>query len=143
MILRPLYRWKSVWLGVLVLAFIGWAWVRSMSYMDDVLWTSPARTQLLQLRLNGGEVCVMGTSSVHAGLPSGFFRSSIPYKARDGWFPRAATSGGKTGEWYRSVAYWVIMPAFFILWCGFLVWHGWRLRQRAVIAEYFTPEKRE
>lgn len=27
---RPIYRWKSFWLGVLVLCFLGWAWADSM-----------------------------------------------------------------------------------------------------------------
>lgn len=26
---RPIYRWKSFWLGVCVLGFLGWAWERS------------------------------------------------------------------------------------------------------------------
>ena len=141
---RPLYRWKSVWLGVLVLAFIGWAWVRSMSHLDEVLWTSPARTQLLQLRLVAGEVLAQRTASVQGGIPSGFLRSSFPYRKGHyghGWFPRAVTSMPYSGAegWSISVAYWVVTLVFFFAWSGFLVWHGWRLRRRALIAEYFTP----
>jgi hypothetical protein len=29
---RPFYRWKSFWLGILVLGFLGWAWVDSLRY---------------------------------------------------------------------------------------------------------------
>jgi len=36
MISRPIYRWKLFWFGLLVVAFLGWAWVRSMSHFDMV-----------------------------------------------------------------------------------------------------------
>src|SRR6218665_3773821 len=35
---RPIYRWKSFWLGMVVLCFLGWAWARSMKRMDAVRW---------------------------------------------------------------------------------------------------------
>jgi len=35
---RPLHRWKSFWLGLLVLIFLGWAWLRSMSYHEGIRW---------------------------------------------------------------------------------------------------------
>ena len=35
---RPIYRWKSFWLGVVVLCFLGWAWARSMTWRDEVIW---------------------------------------------------------------------------------------------------------
>ncbi|WP_341405153.1 hypothetical protein [Luteolibacter soli] len=34
---RPIYRWKSFWLVVMVLGFLGWAWVRSMGYFDRTI----------------------------------------------------------------------------------------------------------
>jgi len=30
---KPLHRWKSFWFGILVLAFLGWAWVVSIDHM--------------------------------------------------------------------------------------------------------------
>jgi hypothetical protein len=143
---RPLYRWKSVWLGVLVLAFIGWAWVRSMSHLDMLIWNSPSRTQMLELRLNAGEVRAQGTASVQAGIPSGFLRSSFRYKKElHGWFPRAVTSMPyNLGEgWSISVAYWVIALVFLFAWSGFLAWHGWRMRRRVMKAGQIPLEGRE
>lgn len=32
--IRPLYRWTSGWLGVLVIVFVGWVWLRSISRME-------------------------------------------------------------------------------------------------------------
>ena len=34
----PVYRWKSFWLGLGVVAFLGWAWVQSMTWIDGVGW---------------------------------------------------------------------------------------------------------
>jgi len=28
---RPIYRWKSFWLGVILLLFLAWSWERSMA----------------------------------------------------------------------------------------------------------------
>jgi hypothetical protein len=36
MIPRPIYRWKSFWFGVLVVGFLGWAWVRSLNHFDTM-----------------------------------------------------------------------------------------------------------
>ena len=35
---RAVWRWKSFWLGVLVLCFLGWVWVRSMGWHSEVTW---------------------------------------------------------------------------------------------------------
>jgi hypothetical protein len=147
MIHRPLYRWKSAWLGVLVLAFIGWAWVRSMAHLDILVWNSSAKTQAVFLRSQASEVLVQvtGSGSALAHLRPGFSRVSFPYKKSRDWFPRAATSMPFDGSGGRniSVAYWVIMLASFFLWSGFLVWHGWRTRRRARNAGLISPEGSE
>ena len=38
MSLRPMYQWKSFWLGLFVVASLGWAWWRSMTWCDTVSW---------------------------------------------------------------------------------------------------------
>ncbi|MCW1921081.1 hypothetical protein OKA05_00860 [Luteolibacter arcticus] len=35
---RPLIKWKSFWLGILVLGFLGGAWVFSMHHSAGVVW---------------------------------------------------------------------------------------------------------
>jgi hypothetical protein len=32
---RPIYRWTSFWLGVLILLLLGWAWARSMAWSSE------------------------------------------------------------------------------------------------------------
>jgi hypothetical protein len=33
---RPLHKWKSFWLGILVLGFLGWAWMRGRDHCDTM-----------------------------------------------------------------------------------------------------------
>ena len=38
---RPFYRWKSFWLGLCVLVFLGWAWERSEYNPRGATWYPP------------------------------------------------------------------------------------------------------
>ena len=38
---RPLHRWKTFWLCLLILAFLGWSWARSMRHSDSLRIQSP------------------------------------------------------------------------------------------------------
>lgn len=49
---RPFYRWKSFWLGVLVLGFLGWAWAESTG------WWTFARWKNLSISHAGAGVCL-------------------------------------------------------------------------------------
>ncbi|MEK7951502.1 hypothetical protein [Luteolibacter soli] len=133
---RPLYRWKSFWLGVLVLFFIDWAWVRSMTRLDMLIWTSGARDEAITLRCQEARVMVEVTGRRSAGsLPyaSGFMRATFPYDLHKVWFERPAVvvtpfdSGGGRNV---SVAYWVVGLGFLVSWVGFLVGWGWWMRRR-------------
>jgi len=55
---RPLHRWKSFWLGILVLGFLGWAWVRSIVYDDRIVWMEAGSTDIFAFGSRSGRVYV-------------------------------------------------------------------------------------
>ncbi|MCW1926306.1 hypothetical protein OKA05_27375 [Luteolibacter arcticus] len=121
---RPIYRWKSFWLGVVVLGFLAWAWGRSMGNTDGFMWWSPG-------------VAVMGGQS--AGQVHLAWDGSRPYPAGQMvWIHEPISTVGEPRfpqgwVWERyprqiqvAVAHWLVMGVFAVAWAGFL---GWRWRR--------------
>ena len=40
---RPVYRWKTFWLGILILTYLGWAWHDSTDARTTAILTAPHR----------------------------------------------------------------------------------------------------
>ena len=127
MTVRPLHRWKSFWLGVLVLGFLGWAWVRSRSWLDGFLWVSGSNL------MTGGQ---------HAGAVSWAWDSSrLPFldplfewrhepvsSVGEPLIPRALVWETYPGQAQLTVAHWFLMLVFLMSWAGFLAWRWRRVR---------------
>lgn len=121
--IRPLYRWKSFWLGLFVLVFLGWAWARSMHYKESVSFVDGGRG--IVASHSPGTIEVL-SAEVDPFLPEGLLSSKSPVKAsrRDKVFPAAVSL-----DYYGAeVAHWVLIILFLVPWSGGLAWH-WR-RQR-------------
>jgi hypothetical protein len=127
---RPVYRWKSFWLGVLVLAFLGWAWVRSMSWEIYLSWGTETRGALVFTNRTG-EVSLGwlgyqpgGEAAYMLGLMDGSGEVWPPGEAP--WFPRFAEVKSEPGV-YRSftMAHWFVMVMFAMAWGAMLTWR-WR-----------------
>ena len=119
---RPLIKWKSFWLGILVLGFLGWGWNRSVSDGEKVYWSS-----------SGGTVREV---SHRAGV--------FTYRSWNS--PPPDYGGGVVHHWTSSQGYWVgagspckfypgtsLLPDFFVChwflillflvpWVSFLAW---------------------
>ncbi len=52
--IRQLYRWKSFWFGMLVIAFLGWAWARSTWHRGS--YTRVEATSISYVGQRGGTV---------------------------------------------------------------------------------------
>jgi hypothetical protein len=127
MLPRPLHRWKSFWLGLLVLVFLGCGWVRSMGFRDDVGWES-TRGEVIGAAQAGGTVRMF----LFAGFPMnrGFYHetgvASFPT-----WFPRGTwrlfESSGRSAE--IGIAHWFLILLFLVPWSGFLVWRVRRMER--------------
>jgi hypothetical protein len=128
---RPLYRWKSFWLGGVVLVFLGCAWVRSVGHLDEV--AMAVRSSKVVGNCASGEIAV----------------TRYPRKMR-GWIPEfesATVNGGFERRWMGPVlririvdlppagaqllslrvGHWFLILLFLAPWVSFL---AWRVRKR-------------
>ena len=116
---RPLYKWKSFWLGILVLVFSGWGWNRSNHHLDQFgfraansAWNVSSRESTVSL------------SMMH---PEGWGTSS---KDRRPWWPIEFVVIEGRGFTLRicHLAHWFLMLLFLLPWSVFLAWRWRRLR---------------
>lgn len=111
---RPLYRWKSFWFGVLVLAFLGWAWARALTHTEVILIKGVYVGQI------GGRFIVDRESGSTLELP--FKASSRPSRSPFK-FGAPVLKGSDDGGWDWSFAHWFPILLFILAWIG---WHAWR-----------------
>jgi hypothetical protein len=126
---RSLHRWKSFWLGLLVLAFLGGAWVRSAGNYDLLIFRWNSRSLSIAVAQGGGSI---GLISDLKYLPSGSLPIDSlhhPYDVKR-WFPPAMQD-------LDCIAHWLLILGFLIPWAGFLVWRVRRVKRRNI--EHRTP----
>jgi hypothetical protein len=119
---RPLYRWKSFWFGVLVIAFLGWAWVRSNYYVETVSFRAPAvsKTGIVG---NWSNKLHLRCRSSNWGEPEGLNVRSHREVRVSHWFPEAVDE-----SWPGvSIAHWFLLLLFLVPWAGWLAWRWRRL----------------
>jgi hypothetical protein len=128
---RPIYRWKSFWLGVLVLGFLGWAWVRSMDHRDAFDFGVGA--DMWQIDSNFGTI----SASRHAQLGPGRGIDFLGFTSEPGGgymreFPRAfehvTLENFPRSKWW-TVADWFVILLFLVPWVLFLAWRWWRMKR--------------
>lgn len=128
---RSIYRWKSFWLGLLVLIFLGWAWLRSMHHIDDI--THKASTSSISWGACAGFGAVLIGSSHDPFAPDGWrfgsYRTNPDWGGN--WFPEAILLEGGTDEGWQnlSIAHWFLILLFLVPWAGFLFWRIRRMRR--------------
>lgn len=124
---RPLHRWKSFWLGLIVLIFLGWAWVRSTGGWDEVHFTSPGSSNAV-FGSNATEGLSFGWTD-YPFVPEGVSFASFRGGQINNWFPEAVTLvGGRTLECV-TIAHWFLILLFLVPWAGFLFWRIRRMRR--------------
>lgn len=121
---RPFYRWKSFWVGLLVLALAGWTWWRSMSCIDSIGYTTGTYTW--ELSNSDGHVGALWGDYTFTDGPYEFVfgrrkRFSEPVLAKAVTFERSA----KDVMGMCLVAWWVVMLVLGVVWVWMLVWR-WR-----------------
>jgi hypothetical protein len=135
MLPRPFHRWKSFWLGVLVLIFLGWAWVRSIHCHDVASWGEAHGGRDILLSQRDSRVLITWNSStLIAAAPPGFSVSRVKMNPRSNTiFPRAIT-WQELPEYplqTASFAHWFLILLFLIPWTAFLLWRARRLKHLA------------
>ncbi len=133
MILRPFHRWKSFWLGLLVLAFLGWAWVRSMHHTNQFSYKTSSISTTWFGYSNFGSLALgswmdpfdrVGLNIDSVGT------NALPPWGRV-WFPEAANLEWSGDDRTLSIAHWFLILLFLIPWSAFLGWRYQRLRRIA------------
>ncbi|MEK7951545.1 hypothetical protein [Luteolibacter soli] len=158
---RRIYRWKSFWLGVVVLVFLGWAWVRSMNHVDTM--KLGIGSKYWTVYLSGGRMGIERTSlkSFSGRMLHHFEFSSeerVEFDRR--WFPPEIVRADPLAEIARMVgrelsveerevevkilrnagldsmtwifAWWFVVLLYAVPWALFL---GWRWRRQRDLTE--------
>ena len=129
MIPRPIHRWKSFWLGVLVLAFLGWAWVRSMRHLDGVLWiAAPFAVSAAQTT---GIVELAWDTSHPPGFEDFMWIHEPAMTMGEPRFPKAVNWETYDRQIQLTVAHWFLILLFLLPWAAFLLWRGRRMKSPA------------
>ena len=141
---RPIHLWKSFWLGILVLIFLGWAWVRSMSHMDIAAWIYTSGTQGIFVRSTDARLHWFATGPGHSISPTTPHFQVYTYGSgpAENWFPRFITFEPfeDKGGWTLYLAHWFIILLFLIPWTAFLIWR-WQRMKRHVAGSAEPPAR--
>jgi hypothetical protein len=125
---RPLIRWKSFWLGILALGFLGVAWVRSGGYNDAVGFNVVDR--YWEVGQDSGMFLIGAVRDEGASPSINFVSTKRPEVVRS--FPKGIlwehTNGGPEGV-YAFVAHWFLILLFAIPWSAFLAWRWHRQKK--------------
>jgi hypothetical protein len=128
----PLHRWKSFWLGLLVLAFLGWSWVRSMDYVEGILWMPR------HLNISAGQAFGSVSLNWDGSRPPtpypifSWIHEAAP--AGEPWFHKAMNWETYDQQLQLTVAHWLLILLFLLTWTAFLLWRYRRMKRFAVTA---------
>lgn len=131
---RPFHRWKSFWFGVLILAFLVWAWASSVGSRTEVLLQWDAYKNLSLIQANGRFLCVRydgWNQTLGVRKPK---LSHHPLPEARWWQPAVSikeTNPSEIPGWFLTVAHWFLILLFLILWTAFLVWRNRRMKRLA------------
>ena len=131
---RPLHRWRSFWLGLLVLIFLGWSWWTSMTRIAGFTWAASNGVRQLQISNYDAMVhCWIGDNGFHR--TAGFHWDQRMYDAEekdDGtWLQPGVVLTKEHGSGLQF-AHWFLILLFLVPWASFLFWRVRRVRRIAV-----------
>ena len=122
---RRLIRWKSFWLGILVLGFLAFGWVRSKAHSDNIHCVTPRSLTIINVAIYGGVITWQRT-------PSGELPSMDPWKPTfevNSYLSEAepperglTLKGDGYGGEVATIPHWFLMLLFLVPWLGFLLW---------------------
>lgn len=120
--IRPLYRWKTFWFGVLVVMFLAWAWARSTKVIDKHGWSSGGNHWTLVSTGGSFGIIRFSTGAGNLVVP----RSAIAFPPA--WYSSREELGGSLSVSQHVCAYWFASVAFLVPWSGWLAWKWRRMR---------------
>jgi hypothetical protein len=131
---RPLYRWKSFWLGILVFVFLGWGWVRSMTHLESLSWTGEGVSfGVINVSAKAEFYCERSSALKSSGLS--FLQNEVSDRSPE-WFPPSLQRNSyflkrsKVQVAEVWVAHWLLILLFLVPWLAFLFWRVRRHRKQ-------------
>lgn len=122
---RPLCRQKSFWFGVLVIAFLGWAWADSLSTAREAYFYRQGF-----FCWHGDSRAVFHISAAPGWMPSDEsgigFHSYILKSSRRLSLPAVSITEWVEARTTVEVPHWFVILLFLLPWSG---WLGWRWRR--------------
>ena len=129
---RPVVRWKSFWLGVLLLGFFGWASVRSFEGTDGISFVQRHGLSLFVEHRYGRVIAVCdrdyfrarGIKMRMAGPGLSFTGSRLSGSGKPRSIPLLPAFRVVSGESVTRlvVTYWFLVLLFLVPWLAFLFW---------------------
>jgi hypothetical protein len=131
MIPRPLHRWKSFWLGIIVLLFLGWSWNRSLDRNEGFILVPWQPWNLTCEHVRGAMKVTLGTRLLPPGRRIEYFNYSYSPTAKlSHLLTRPALTWRKTfRSWSVLIGHGPLMLCFLVPWASFLAWRWRRQRQ--------------
>lgn len=123
---RPIHRWKSFWFGLLVLVFMGWAWVRAISFSEKINWVPPNSGDYITIGQSGGRVVIDWGNDPLFDRNLSIYRQ--PSKSTF-YLGAPVLRKGEHQGWELSFAHWFLVLLFLVPWLSFLAWR-WRRMNR-------------
>ena len=130
---RPIHKWKTFWLGLIILAFLTWAWARGRDHQDYAAILLPTGTWCGINSSNGKATLIITTYK-------GFLRAGyISYGSGDSdlharWFPvpirYIRDDSTFATQTYYGIAHWLLTFLFFLGWASFLLFRSRRLHHK-------------
>ena len=137
---RPLYRWKSVWLGLTVLVLFGWLWLASSQRDLSLQWANSRATSFISITSSSGAIKLYQSTDLSGrGLPvdpgwGSFSTAHVPvYPARLEWRQFVKFNDEIVISRYHSrvilIGYWSPMLVFLLVWFSCVSWR-WTAQRR-------------
>ncbi len=128
---RPVHRWKSFWLGIIVLVFLGWAWERSIHFGEMVVFGVPAGPSTSIVGQSRGLVSIATVRSpalldlICCSPIAGNHLSKVsawrnPHGTLHYDIPAAAEFERQEYYWSFSLSHWLLILLFVATWLASL-----------------------
>jgi hypothetical protein len=149
---RPIHRWKSFWIGILALTFLGWAWVRSMTVREVARWHGPSQEVAIVHEAGVVSIDICGSSGPPGPSSFEWQRSDTLMDGSwvDGEFqPRPGSRFPKPihpryfeyGSGYGfGLAHWLLILLFIAPWLAFLIARKRHIQHATEISEAIRNE---
>jgi hypothetical protein len=139
---RPIHRWKTLWLGLLVLIFLLWAWARSLQHRDSLNYGTPGGRFMIECRNSTGTASLrIGTVMPHycGTIPPGITYTTDTHGSRRWFRDPGEITRLSSGPYWIQIAHWLLLVLFLLPWLGLLAWRQRRMKRHATAAAPPSP----